>query len=131
MSSRHHRKPTPDAIATIYGWANPKTGELLVSKRGLPNPVEGYIPNRPYKPALEVKRDEVTPTPAEPTPPIAENKEEEAPQDNELPTPNTPEDLDKLLGADAEQKGPGRPTGVKDSVKRASRKSKSANDLEE
>lgn len=49
MSTENIRKPHPDAIATIYGWALPKTGEILVAKRGLPNPVEGFKPNRPFK----------------------------------------------------------------------------------
>jgi hypothetical protein len=129
MSSNHHRKPTPDAIATVYGWANPKTGELLVSKRGLPNPVEGYVLNRPYKPAAEVKQDDVKPTAVESAPAPIENETE--PQENDLPIPSTPEELDKLLGADAEQKGPGRPAGVKDAVKRASRNSKSNGAKEE
>lgn len=39
------RKPFEDAVATERGWAHPKTGELLVSIRGLPDPVEYYRPN--------------------------------------------------------------------------------------
>ncbi|MGB9623040.1 MAG: hypothetical protein ACPL07_04255 [Candidatus Bathyarchaeia archaeon] len=59
MSTKKIRKPHPDAIATIYGWALPKTGEILVSKRGLPNPVSGFKPNRPYKGTVKTstKRD--------------------------------------------------------------------------
>lgn len=48
MSSEKIKKPHPDAIPTVFGWALAKTGEVLVSKRGLPNPVEGFVPNRPY-----------------------------------------------------------------------------------
>lgn len=43
------RKPkTPETIATEFGWANPSTGELLVSIRGLPNPAPGFVLGRPY-----------------------------------------------------------------------------------
>lgn len=120
MSSETIRKPHPDAIATIYGWALPKTGELLVARRGLPNPVEGYRPNRPFKvEAVEtaVKSAEEPNTPAiTPEPGI--------PPENELPVPTTPEDLNKLLGAEETRKGPGRPAGVKDSEPRAPYKRK-------
>ena len=51
------RKPHPDAIQTIYGWALPKTGEILVARRDLPNPVDGFKPNRPYI-VKEVKEEE-------------------------------------------------------------------------
>lgn len=51
------RKPHPDAIQTIYGWALPKTGEVLVARRDLPNPVDGFKPNRPYI-VKEVKEEE-------------------------------------------------------------------------
>lgn len=48
------RKPkTPETIATEFGWANPKTGEVLVSIRGLPNPVKGFVSGRPYTAAVE------------------------------------------------------------------------------
>ncbi len=43
------KKPHPMAIQTIYGWALPNTGELLVSKRGLPNPVVGFKIGQPWK----------------------------------------------------------------------------------
>ena len=43
------KKPHPSAIQTIYGWALPNTGEILVSKRGLPNPVEGFKIGKPWK----------------------------------------------------------------------------------
>lgn len=33
------KKPIENAVATEFGWVNPKTGELLVSCRGLPNQV--------------------------------------------------------------------------------------------
>jgi len=42
------RKPHKDALPSEFGWFLPKTGELLVSIRGLANPVVGYVPNRPY-----------------------------------------------------------------------------------
>lgn len=42
------KKPHPDAIQTVYGWALPKTGEILVSKRGLPNPVDGFKIGKPW-----------------------------------------------------------------------------------
>ena len=35
------------AIATVYGWAHPITGEQLTSETGLDNPVAVYKPNRP------------------------------------------------------------------------------------
>lgn len=38
----------PNAIPTVYGWASPDTGELLVAIRGLNNPVTGYKRNQPY-----------------------------------------------------------------------------------
>lgn len=44
----------PDAIATEYGWAHPKTGELLVAIRGLENPVKGYKRNQPFVPQTEI-----------------------------------------------------------------------------
>lgn len=31
----------PSAVATVHGWVDPKTGELLVSKKNLKNPVAG------------------------------------------------------------------------------------------
>jgi hypothetical protein len=34
------RKPKENAVATEFGWVNPDSGELLVSVRGLPNPVK-------------------------------------------------------------------------------------------
>jgi hypothetical protein len=37
-----------NAIPTIYGWADPKTGEILVAKRGLSNPVIGFKRGRPF-----------------------------------------------------------------------------------
>ena len=43
------KKPHPDAIQTVYGWALPATGEVLVSKRGLPDPVSGFKIGRPWK----------------------------------------------------------------------------------
>ena len=42
------RKPHPDALASEFGWFLPKTGELLVSIRGLSDPVKGYKPNTPF-----------------------------------------------------------------------------------
>lgn len=42
-------QPTPDAIPTIYGWAIPSTGEVLVSIRGgCESPVVDFYPNRPW-----------------------------------------------------------------------------------
>lgn len=38
----------PTAIPTQFGWANPKTGEILIAIRNLENPVKGFIRNRPY-----------------------------------------------------------------------------------
>lgn len=115
MSTKTIRKPHPDAIATVYGWALPKTGEILVSVRGLPNQVEGFKPNRPFKVEVAAKKavDEVVEPAA-----LVIKLEPGIPPENELPAPTTPEDLDKLLGADAEPKGPGRPQGVKDSTQR-------------
>lgn len=40
------KKPIPDAVATKFGWAHPETGELLVSIKNLPNPIDDYKPNR-------------------------------------------------------------------------------------
>lgn len=110
MSTKNIRKPHPDAIATIYGWALPKTGEILVAKRGLPNPVKDFKPNRPYKPEITktVVKEMITSS-------MISNVEIEPgiPPENELPIPTTPEELDKLLGSDTKRKGPGRPTGAK------------------
>lgn len=39
------RNPFDSAIATERGWAHPDTGELLVSIRGLANPIPFYKPN--------------------------------------------------------------------------------------
>jgi hypothetical protein len=44
-----NQKPYQDAVATIYGWAHHITGELLVSRKGLENPVLDYKPNCPFK----------------------------------------------------------------------------------
>lgn len=41
----------PGAIATKYGWANPKTGEILVANRRLPNPNLDFVKGCPYVPA--------------------------------------------------------------------------------
>ncbi|MFA6198787.1 MAG: hypothetical protein WC679_00020 [Bacteroidales bacterium] len=57
------RKPMPDAVATIYGWAHPRTGELLVSMKGLPNPFENYKLNVPFR--QEKKETEVRVDPVE------------------------------------------------------------------
>jgi hypothetical protein len=42
-------KPSPSAIQTEFGWADPDTGELLVSLRNLPNPVRGFTLGHPWK----------------------------------------------------------------------------------
>ena len=36
----------PNSIATEFGWVNPKTGELLVSIKNLPNQVKEYKRNQ-------------------------------------------------------------------------------------
>ena len=36
-----------DAIATVYGWVNPTSGELLISMKNLPNPNLDYVLNQP------------------------------------------------------------------------------------
>lgn len=38
------------AVPTKLGWVKPDTGELLVSIKGLENPIEGYVRNRPLQP---------------------------------------------------------------------------------
>lgn len=43
------KQPNKNAVATKYGWADSKTGELLVSVKGLPNPIENYTINKPFK----------------------------------------------------------------------------------
>lgn len=45
---RHKNPPKwcPNAIATSRGWVHPKTGELLVSIKGLDKPNQTIIPNR-------------------------------------------------------------------------------------
>lgn len=43
------KKPHSDAIQTIYGWALSTTGEILVSKKGLPEPVAGFKIGKPWK----------------------------------------------------------------------------------
>lgn len=50
----------PKAVATIRGWENPKTGELLVSKKGLLEQVEEtkseeVIPETTEKPKRQKK----------------------------------------------------------------------------
>jgi hypothetical protein len=53
MSNQSPPKWAPNAIPTIFGWADPKTGELLVSKKGLSNVVSNYRRNsRPSKDEL-------------------------------------------------------------------------------
>lgn len=42
MSNQSPPKWAPNAVPTEYGWVNPKTGELLVSKKGLTDVVSGY-----------------------------------------------------------------------------------------
>lgn len=49
---KHNIYETPpnwckNAIPTVYGWVNPENGELLISIRGLKNPVSDY--NRKLK----------------------------------------------------------------------------------
>lgn len=53
-------KPFENAVATKFGWAHPVTGELLVARRDLPNPVDNYKPNRPFV-KQENTAQEVTP----------------------------------------------------------------------
>jgi hypothetical protein len=89
MSTKTIRKPHPDAIPTIYGWALPKTGEILVARRDLPNPVKGFKPNRPYKGEIEET--------------VSSNVESQLSQTDDLPNPTTPEELNKLLNADSEK----------------------------
>lgn len=115
MSTETIRKPHPNAIATVYGWALPETGEILVSKRGLPNPVKGFKPNRPFK--MEDVIENTIEEAVESVASVVETEPEIFPE-NELPIPTTPEDLDKLLGSDTEPKGPGRPRGSKDKTQR-------------
>lgn len=63
-------KPFENAIATKYGWAHPVSGELLVARRDLPNPVDNYKPNRPFvKQETVVQEKEVSP---EVTPEVVE-----------------------------------------------------------
>lgn len=52
------KRPHPDAVATKFGWALPKTGELLVSIRGLPVEVEEYKPNCPIRPTPKIVKEE-------------------------------------------------------------------------
>ena len=76
---KQYRKPHPDAIATKYGWALPKTGEVLVCRRDLPNPVEGFKPNRPF--IVKESKPEVKPAkPAKVEPVVEEVKEEKKPE---------------------------------------------------
>ena len=49
MKEQQPPKWCSNAVPTIYGWADPKTGELLVSKRGLKNPIQNYKRNRPIQ----------------------------------------------------------------------------------
>lgn len=46
MSNQTPPKWAPNAVPTIYGWADPKTGELLVSKKGLENVVTDFGKNK-------------------------------------------------------------------------------------
>jgi hypothetical protein len=46
MSNQSPPNWAPNAIPTVHGWVDPKTGELLVSKKGLTNTVSGYGKNR-------------------------------------------------------------------------------------
>ncbi len=55
------KKPHPDAIQTVYGWALPATGEVLVSKRGLPDPVAGFKIGRPWKNEVPVATPFIAP----------------------------------------------------------------------
>jgi hypothetical protein len=90
------KKPHPDAIQTIYGWALPKTGEILVSKRGLPNPVDNFKIGKQWIPTpikQKSKIDIVSPKPE-----IAQEAESVNVQIN------TPEDLNKVLGGEIKQK---------------------------
>ena len=52
-------KWAPNAIPTRYGWANPRTGEILIARRDLQNPVAGFVRNRPYTPSETVNPPEV------------------------------------------------------------------------
>ena len=97
------KKPHPLAIPTIYGWALPATGEILVSKKGLPNPVPNFKPGRPYV------MPEITEVAV---------KEEKVVNSNE---PQTPEELNKILGSDVAFSGVGRPAGSNDVKRRALR----------
>lgn len=47
MSTRTPPRWCSDAVATKLGWADPKTGELLVANKHLANPIENYTKNRP------------------------------------------------------------------------------------
>lgn len=44
MAKQKNQAPkwAPDAVPTVRGWADPKTGEILVSQRGLKDPVEDF-----------------------------------------------------------------------------------------
>lgn len=90
------KKPHPDAIQTIYGWALPKTGEILVSKRGLPNPVDNFKIGKPWviSPVKPKTKVEIVP----PKPEIVQEIE---PVNIQI---NTPEDLNKVLGGEIKQK---------------------------
>lgn len=44
-----YKKPKSEfAIPTEFGWADSRNGELLVSMRGLPNPVPGFKIGNPH-----------------------------------------------------------------------------------
>lgn len=90
------KKPHPDAIQTIYGWALPKTGEILVSKRGLPNPVDNFKIGKPWN-LTQVKSD----AKIDIIPPKPEIVQEVEPVKIQI---NTPEDLNKVLGGEIKQK---------------------------
>lgn len=49
MSLKNKPKYCPDCVATEAGWAVPKTGELMVATKGLPNPIIGYKTNKPFE----------------------------------------------------------------------------------
>lgn len=106
MSNQQPPNWAPNAVPTIHGWVDPKSGELLVSKKGLTNTVSGFGKNR--RPVLK-------PTgvnqPEDQSVLITVNLETSVTE-----IPNEPQDIDEIVAnepkepvVEEKKRRPGRP----------------------
>ena len=91
MSNQSPPTWAPNAVPTPEGWVDPKTGELLVSKKGLSNIMTGYGRNRKPAKVEQIETNVVSfDEPEKPEPIVSE--EPEPVESIEVSEPSVPEE---------------------------------------